>query len=132
MASVHREIQLDRRPEEVWAAVRDVGAVHTQLAIGFVVDTNFEADVRTITFADGMVVQERVVSIDEPNRRLAYTAAGGGLGSTHHHASMQVVPDVSGSRLIWITDVLPDRLAEPIGSRVEQGLEAIKRTLDPA
>ena len=39
MASISREIVIDARPEQVWDAVRDVGAPHTRLAPGFVVDT---------------------------------------------------------------------------------------------
>jgi hypothetical protein len=35
-----------------------------------------------------------------------------------------------GSRLVWITDVLPDRLAAPIDRMMEQGAVAIARALD--
>jgi len=38
MASIRKEILIDAPPEDVWAAVRDVGAVHRRLAPGFVVD----------------------------------------------------------------------------------------------
>jgi carbon monoxide dehydrogenase subunit G len=129
MATVRREIRLDRRPDEVWAAVRDFGAVHLRLAVGFVVDTTVEDDCRTVTFADGGVVRERLISLDDVSQRLAYTVVSGGLGSTHHSASMQVVADGPGCRLIWITDVLPDALARPIAARVEAGLDAVAKTL---
>jgi hypothetical protein len=46
---------------KVWASVRDVGALSTRLAPGFVVDTRLEGDVRTVTFANGAVVRERIV-----------------------------------------------------------------------
>ena len=38
MASIHREIWIDTPPERAWDALRDVGAIHTRLARGFVVD----------------------------------------------------------------------------------------------
>ena len=34
MASIRKEILLDARPEEVWDAVRDIGALHTRLVPG--------------------------------------------------------------------------------------------------
>ena len=36
MASIRREIVIEARPADVWDAIRDVGAVHTRLAPGFV------------------------------------------------------------------------------------------------
>ena len=43
MASIHREIAIEARPEAVWDAVRDVGAIHERLAPGFVVNTVLES-----------------------------------------------------------------------------------------
>jgi hypothetical protein len=56
----------------VWEAVRDVGAVHTRLAPGFVVDTRLEADTRVVTFANGLVARELIVDIDDDARRLVF------------------------------------------------------------
>ncbi len=72
MATIHKEIDVDAPPEQVWAAIRDIGAVHSRLAQRFVVDTRLERDSRLVTFANGMVVRERIVDIDEDGRRLAY------------------------------------------------------------
>ena len=40
MASIHKEIVIEAPPEHVWAAVRDVGAVHQLLTPGILVDTH--------------------------------------------------------------------------------------------
>lgn len=129
MATIHREILIDARPEEVWAAVRDVGAVHRRLAPGVVVDTRLDGDARTVTFANGSVVRELIVAVDDATRRVAYAAVGG--RAAHHNASMQVLDDGTGrTRLVWITDVLPHDLAAPIGAMVEQGMTAMQRALE--
>jgi hypothetical protein len=73
MASIRKEILIESRPEDVWAAVRDFGAVHERLVPGFVVDCRLEGDTRILTFADGRVVRELFVDIDEGARRLVYT-----------------------------------------------------------
>lgn len=129
MASIYREILLDADPKDVWAAVRDVGAVHEKLAPGFVVDVKLDGNARIVTFADGFVVRELIVTLDDSARRLAYASVGG--RATHHNASFQVFPHGDrGTRLVWITDVLPDELAILIGQYVEKGSAVIKRTLE--
>ncbi|HZA76052.1 MAG TPA: SRPBCC family protein [Acidimicrobiales bacterium] len=131
MASLRRDIKLGRNPEDVWRAIRDVGAVHERLAQGFVVDTALEPGARVVTFANGAVVRELIIDVDDDRRRLSYTAIEGPLGSTHHNASFEVVgePD-GGSRLVWITDVLPDDVAPAIEGMMDQGVTAMIRTFD--
>src|SRR5213082_2632502 len=110
MASIYREITVASPPDLVWAAVRDVGAVHIRLAQGFVTDTKLENGARVVTFANGFVAREMIVDIDEEHRRLAYSAVGG--RASHHNASIQVFSAKDGkSRLLWITDLLPDDMA---------------------
>jgi len=128
MASIRKEIPIDARPDAVWAAIRDVGAVHQRLAPGFVTDTRMDGDAaRVVTFANGLVVRELIVDVDDAARRLAYAAVGG--RSTHHSASFQVLPDGEGARLVWIADVLPHEVAAPIGEMMEQGARVMQRTL---
>ena len=129
MASIRKEVIVDVPPEAVWAAVRDVGALHTRLAVGFVTDCRMEADARIVTFANGIVAREQIVDIDDASRRLAWSAAGGRL--THHNASAQVFAEgADGSRLVWIADLLPHELAPAIESMIGQGVAAIKQTLE--
>jgi carbon monoxide dehydrogenase subunit G len=129
MASIRKEILIKARPEDVWAAVRDVGAVHQRLAPGFVVDVHLDGDSRIVTFGNGTVVRELIVDIDDEARRFAYAAVEG--RTTHHNASMQVFADgPERSRLVWITDMLPHNLASSIGKLVEQGAAAMKQTLE--
>ncbi|QBB70811.1 SRPBCC family protein [Pseudolysobacter antarcticus] len=129
MASIHQEISIDASPEYIWAAVADVGAVHTRLAPGFVVDTQLEPGVRIVTFANGLVARELIVAIDHDRRRLVWAIVGGRL--THHNASLQVFAEDAGrSRVLWIADLLPDELAPNIGAMIVQGLRVMQQTLE--
>jgi hypothetical protein len=129
VASVHIEIPIDAPAEHVWASISDLGAIHTRFAQQFVVDTRLEGDSRLVTFANGAVVRERIVDVDERRRRLAYSVME--WRTTHHNASFQVVADGNTrARLIWIADFLPDDLAGLVGGMMEQGAAAIKRTLE--
>ncbi|MGP4012529.1 SRPBCC family protein [Streptomyces sp. 4N124] len=131
MAHIHKEFLIDNTPEKVWEALREVGAVHQRLVPGVVTDTHLEADTRVVTFANGVVVHELLVDIDDEARRVAYAVVGGSLAPKHHHASMQVFADgTEHSRFVWITDVTPDDLAGPIAEMVDQGARVIKQTLE--
>jgi hypothetical protein len=126
MASIRKEIPLDARAEDVWAAVRDVGALHTRLVPGFVTDTKPEPGARMVTFANGMVVKELIVDLDEQARRLVWSAVGGRL--SHHNASAQVFADGDGrSRLVWTADLLPDELAGDIRMMMDHGAAAMQK-----
>jgi len=129
MASIRRETLIDARAEDVWAAVRDIGAIHSRLAPGFVVDTVLEEGARAVTFGNGMVVRELIVDIDENARRLAWSAVGGRL--THHNASMQIFDegDDGRCRAVWIADLLPNELAGAIATMIDQGMAAMHETL---
>ena len=70
MASIRNEITIETHPEDVWAAVRDVGAVHQRLAPGFVIDCRLEEGARVVTFANGLVARELIVDVDDEARRL--------------------------------------------------------------
>jgi len=129
MASIRREVLIDARPETAWAALRDVGALHTRLVPGFVKDTRLEEGARVVTFGNGMVVRELIVDVDDESRRVAWSAVGGSM--THHNASAQVFPETTGRcRFVWIADLLPNQVAPAIAAMIEQGIAVIKQTLE--
>jgi carbon monoxide dehydrogenase subunit G len=129
MASIRREVTLEVSAEQVWSALRDIGAIHTRLARGFVTDVKLEEGARIVTFGNGMVVRELIVDLDDDARRLVWSAAGGRL--THHNASAQVFAEGPNlTRFVWVADILPHELAPTITSMIEQGLAAIKQTLE--
>lgn len=128
MASIRKEIRTSQKPEAVWDALADIGALHTRLVPGFVVDTRLEPGARVVTFGNGMVVREPIISIDHRERRVVWSAEAEML--RHYNASAQVVPDGDGSRVIWIADLLPDEAAPSVEGMMEQGMAAMKRALD--
>ena len=129
MASIRKEFVLQRTPEEVWSALRDFGGLHLGLGRGFVTACVLEESgaVRRITFANGMEVRERLVTLDEARRRLVYTVEGG--RASHHNASAEVLADGAGSRFVWITDLLPDALGPAIEQMMEAGATAMAANL---
>src|SRR6202790_3730511 len=88
MASIHKNIPIDAHPNDVWAAVRDFGAVHQRLVPGFVLDAQLDGDARIVTFANGTVARELLVDCDHLRRRLVYAVISERV--KQHSASVQV------------------------------------------
>lgn len=128
-ASIQKEVVVDASPADVWDAMRDYGAVHQRLARGFVVDCRLDGDARIVTFANGSVAREVLVSMDDQARRLVYTIVGTRL--KHHNASFQVFADGDNrTRIVWIADILPNDLAPYISGQMEEGARVMKQTLE--
>lgn len=129
MASIHREVVLEADVDEVWSALRDVGALHTRLAPGFVTDCTLEEGARVVTFANGVVARELIIDCSDDKRRVAWSSVGGRM--THHNASAQVFAEgPKRTRFVWIADLLPNELEPPIAAMIDHGLAAIRRNFE--
>ena len=129
MASIHKQMAVEVGSDEAWAALRLVGEPH-KLFAPVLVDGQLDGDTRTVRFANGMVLQERILDVDDKSRRVAYSAVNG-PGMTYHHASMQVLDDGPGRcRFVWITDFLPPDVAGNLAPLIEQGARALKTNLE--
>jgi hypothetical protein len=131
MASIREEISIAAPPSEVWAALRDWGALHERLVPGFVLDTRLDGADRIVTFFNGSVLREVLIDLDDDARRLVWSIVDGPY--THHNASAQVLPDGERSSLfVWIADLLPDELATTTAGLMAQGTRVVKQTLEAA
>jgi hypothetical protein len=129
MASIHKEISTKASLNEVWAALRDIGALHTRLVPGFVVDTRLEPGARIVTFGNGRILRELIVDVSDETKRVVWSARSEQL--THHNASHQVLAGEDGeTRVVWIADLLPNEAASAVGQLMEQGMRVMKKTLD--
>lgn len=128
MASIEHEIQVDLEVERVWDAMADVGRIHERLVPGFVAGCRMEGRVRVVTFGNGMIVREPIIDVDPRRRRVAWAAVGAPF--EHYSASLQAFEAPGGTRLVWISDLLPDDLRDQVDDMVTQGLEVMKRTLE--
>lgn len=127
MATVIKDFIIAASPEKVWDALRDFHAVHERVAPGFLTAATRDGNDRILTFFNGYVTRERLVGLDEATMRISYTHVEGRFA--YHHASAQVFPHDRGCRVVWITDMLPDTMAENSSMMMDHGAAAIIRTL---
>ena len=131
MASIHKQIPVAVDARTAWQSLRRVEKAHEVFA-PVLLDCRLEGGIRTVRFANGMVLREQILDVDEERRRVAYAAVDA-PGMTYHHASMQIVEDGPGRcRFIWTTDFLPAEVAGNIAPLIEQGTAAFRRNLEKA
>jgi hypothetical protein len=129
MATVRRTIDVDVPIAEVWDAVRDFGALHERVAAGFATATQLEGEDRVVTFFDGAVHRERLISSDDELRRLAWTIVDGPW--THHSGSVELFAEsVRRTRFVWTTDMLPHDTADGTTKMIDHACAQIKTTLE--
>lgn len=131
MASIHIESPVAVSADTAWKALRQVGAADTLFA-PVLEGAHLEGDTRTVRFANGLVLHERIVDVDDARRRVAYSALDG-PGLTCHHASMEIVDDGPRQcRFLWTTDFLPAEAAAGLRPLIEAGTSALKTNLEAA
>ncbi|WP_443750784.1 SRPBCC family protein [Asticcacaulis solisilvae] len=123
MATFRIESIIDRPAPAAWARLGDLGNSHLAFP-GVLTACAFDGNVRTVTFADGTVIRERIVTVDAAAMRLAY----GVLDRFEHHASiMEIIPVNPGQcRFQWVSDVLPDAAIERVAGLMTKGAAAFK------
>jgi len=130
MATLRKEIPVANAAIPVWHAIRDFGQVHTKVAPGFLTGLKMDNGDRIVTFFNGVVARERLVTADDEARRLVYAVVEG--RPSHYNASVEVLPEGDGSRIVWTIDLLPNELAPAIEGMMDQALGTMKKTLAAA
>jgi carbon monoxide dehydrogenase subunit G len=129
MATLRREIPLEAPAEKVWPAIREFGQVHVRMAPGFLTSLEMDKGDRIVTFFNGLVARERLVTTDDEPCRLVYAVIEG--RAAHYNAAVQIVPEGKDrSRLVWTIDLLPNELAPAIGDMMDQATGIMKKTLE--
>jgi hypothetical protein len=129
MGSIRSELKTRAKADDVWSAVRDIGALHTRLVPGFAVATKLEPGARIVTFVNGLTLREPIISLDDEARRLVWTIEG--WHARHYNASLQVfaLPD-SATSVVWTADFLPDEIATNVSQAMKAGMAAMQGALD--
>jgi hypothetical protein len=128
MATTIHDLALTVPADQAWAAVADVGAIDK--LITFLGPVTVTGDIRRVDMGENGTVEELIVTVDPERRRLAYSVQNSPVGFTHHHSSMQVLPDGDGSRLIWTNDFAPDELLAANSPTLDMAAGLIQKSLN--
>jgi Polyketide cyclase / dehydrase and lipid transport len=131
MATVRKSVTISKPAHYVWDAVSDAGQLHTRVAPGMVTNTQLEenGEVRIVTFGNGLVLKEQIISNDAGLLRLAWSAESDQW--THHNASLHISPLADDTcEVVWAADVLPHGADVLMEQFLTAGLLAMKAHLE--
>jgi carbon monoxide dehydrogenase subunit G len=127
MATIRKELVVAVPLAKVWEAFADYHAVDKRIATGFVTKCEPNEGGRTVTFANGIVANEQLVTMDHAAHRLTYAIKGGRM--SHHNASFELKAEGGNTRIVWQADLLPNDVAPAISGMMDLGVAAMQRKL---
>ncbi len=127
MASIRRELRIDRNAAQVWPLIGDPGRIHEWFPgiVSCTVETTEDGVSRTVTLGTGIPLVEHIVTNDPIAHRFQYRIAGGVF--KEHLGTVDVIDLGDGTCLgVYSTDAVPDVMALVIGGATGTALENIK------
>ena len=125
MASVSMKTTLNASADEAWQAIRDFGGID-QLVEGIVecsVEGSGVGAVRTLAFADGGEIQERLESLDDAARTLSYSIIASELPMEGYLSTMAVRALGEGTcELSWSSTFEPKGASEAEARALVEGV----------
>ena len=91
--------------------------------------TKIEGNTRVVTFGNGMIAREEIVSVDPTQHRVAWAVVGQQFRHYNGAAWVESEPK-GGSRFFWSADLLPDEFAPQVDAMMTAGIEVVKQTLE--
>ena len=125
MGQAEAGIEIERKPDEVWAVVGDFGGLATWLP--GVESCRVEGDDRHLAMM-GLEITEHLIRKDDDARQVVYGITDG-VPVGHHEATITVRPDGDGSAVTWAVDT-DDAMTDMMISIYQQGLESLKNHLE--
>jgi len=127
MATIQKTVEIDAPLDAVWPKIAD--AQNIASLIGFLESSEVDGDQRVCTLADGGRLLEKIVSVDEGLKRVAYSITESPLGMEYHAASMQLFGDGGKTRFVWTVDLAPAAAAEHLEPLLQSACEDMRSTL---
>lgn len=127
MASIRRELRIDRNAAQVWPLIGDPGRIHEWFPgiVSCTVETTEDGVSRTVTLGTGIPLVEHIITNDPIAHRFQYRIAGGVF--KEHLSTVDVIDLDDGTCLgVYSTDAVPDVMALVIGGATGTALENIK------
>jgi len=133
MASIRRELRIDRPAHLVWPLIGDPGRIKEWFPgmVDCTVEEDDDGVSRTVTLGTGMALVERVVTNDPIARRFQYRITGGVF--TEHLGTVDVIDLGDDTCLgVYSTDAVPDVMALVIGGATGDALRNIRDLVEGA
>jgi uncharacterized protein YndB with AHSA1/START domain len=132
MGSVRNHIRIARPPDDVWKVFTDAGAIAAWAPT--VEKVSVSGKMRHVEFADGISLEEEIVTSDDELRRFQYRVIGiegpdgvsEGPPPVDLLATVDVIEDADGALVIYSTEITP--VDDPDGEIERVAAESVRTT----
>lgn len=130
MATIRRELLIDRPADEVWKILGDPASIHTWfpgiVSCSYSPSESPEVpDTRQVELASGLSLVEEIITNDPILRRFQYRIAGGAF--KHHLGTVDVIEiDADHCLAVYGTDAVPAVMALVLGGASGEALENVR------
>ena len=126
MKTVTIEEELAYPIEAVWAIFADVTRSDWVPAVDSITE---EDGVRSFTMEGIGEVQERILTLDNENHCLQYSAIKTPTPLGHHLATIKLSASEKGCHFSWSTEIAPDECSPAIENGMSVSFEGLKKVL---
>lgn len=127
MATISKTITVDAPMPSVWEKISDTGSISD--LIGFIASSVQNGDTRVCSLEGGGELTEKIISVDQDLKRVAYAITSSPLNMEFHAASMQLEDNMGQTQLSWTVDLLPDEARDQMEPMLDGACADMAKTL---
>ena len=124
--SVRFDHQFNHSADQLWAIVGTPDRIDW---VPGAASCTYDGEVRSLSLPGAGDIKERILSRDDDQRSMEYSCFETPAPLESHYASMQIIPNADGCRLIWETAVTPVAFESFIRTSMQGCLERINEIL---
>jgi hypothetical protein len=90
----------------------------------------YEDGVRTFIMEGVGEIKEKIIEINHSEKSLTYKVVKSPVPLDHHLAKVTILEDKNFSKLIWVSEIEPDKFEKLIKDGMESSIEMIQKILE--
>ena len=127
MVKIKIEKQIKCTVDSLWELFSDVTRSDW---VPFANKILYEDGVRTFVMEGVGEIKEKIIEINHSEKSLTYKVVQSPVPLDHHLAKVTILEDKHFSKLIWISEIEPDKFEKLIKDGMESSIEMIQKILE--
>lgn len=127
MVKIKIEKQIKCTVDSLWELFSDVTRSDW---VPFANKILYEDGVRTFIMEGVGEIKEKIIEINHSEKSLTYKVVQSPVPLDHHLAKVTILEDKNFSKLIWVSEIKPDKFEKLIKDGMESSIEKIQKILE--
>ena len=127
MVKIKIEKQIKCTVDSLWELFSDVTRSDW---VPFANKILYEDGVRTFIMEGVGEIKEKIIEINHSEKSLTYKVVQSPVPLDHHLAKVTILEDKNFSKLIWASEIKPDKFEKLIKDGMESSIEMIQKILE--